>query len=195
MSTAIRDVSDTLIELLRSLVNIVTPESIALVSPAEANQAGGVLLGLSLYSIVPAADYRNEMEVYGDLDHGEAPSQPLDLYYLLTSFPAAGDNATEKTLNTQHVLAYAMRVFFDNGILTGSLLRGDLPRDQELRLTLQPITLEDLTRIFGVFPENALQTSVSYVVSPVKLLSTRAVPAGPRVSIRQTDIDQAVPVT
>lgn len=193
MSTAIRDVSETLIELLRSQVNIVRRDSIALVSPAEANQAGGVLLGLSLYSMVPSADYRNELEVLGDQDRREPPSQPLDLYYLLTAYPAEGNTPTERNLDTQNVLGLAMRVFFDNGTLTGSILRGALPRDEELRLTFQPMTVEDLTRIFGVFPENALQTSVSYVVSPVKLFSTRTL-GGQRVSARKTDLDHAVPV-
>jgi hypothetical protein len=87
-----------------------------------------------------------------------------------------------------------MRVFFDNGILTGSLLRGDLPRDEELRLTLQPITIEDLTRIWSVFPETALQPSVSYLVTPVRLRSNRT-RGGARVVSRQIDEDHVVPIT
>lgn len=194
MSSAIRDVSEALIELLRSEVDIVAPETIALVTPPEAAQAGGVRLALSLYSIMPCAECRNELEIGGDPDRHEPRSQPLDLYYLLTAFPAEGDNLTERTLNTQHVLGLAMRVLFEHGVLTGSRLRGATPRDQELRLTLQPITVEDLTRIWGVFPENALQTSVSYVVSPVRLLGPSE-PEAPRVWKRQTDLDYAVPVS
>ena len=199
MSTAISDVSETLIDLLRSNVPPVVDagtvqDTIALVSPAEANQAGGILLGLSLYSMMPTAEYRNELEVFGDQERGEPRSPVLDLYYLLTAYPASGQTPTLRNLDAQKVLGVAMRVFFDNGILTGSVLRGVLPRDQELRLTFQPMTVEDLTRIFGVFPDNALQTSVSYVVSPVKLLPTTPPVRGPRVSVRQMDLDHAVPV-
>lgn len=193
MSQAIRDVSDTLLELLRAEVTLVAPETIALVTPAEAAQVGGVRLALSLYSITPAAEFRNELEVVGDPDQAQRRAQPVDLYYLLTAFPPEGDNATERTLNTQHVLGFAMRVLFEHGTLTGSVLRGELPRDEELRLTFQPITVEDLTRIWGVFPDNALQTSVSYVVSPVRLWSTAPL-AGPRTVSRQTEVDQLVPV-
>ena len=85
-----------------------------------------------------------------------------------------------------------MRVFFENGVLTGSVLKGDLPRDEELRLTLQPITTEDLTRLWSVFPESVLQASVSYLVTPVRLRSTT--PAGAqRVVSRRADADTAVP--
>ena len=145
MNTAISDVSETLLELLRSQVRDTVPsipsDSIALVSPAEVMQTRGVLLGLSLYSLLPTADYRNELEVSGDRDRGEPRSQPLDLYYLLTAYPAGGETPTARNLGAQHVLGVAMRVFFENGILTGSVLRGALARDQELRLTLQPMTV------------------------------------------------------
>ena len=87
-----------------------------------------------------------------------------------------------------------MRVFFDNGCLTGSLLRGDLPRNEELRLTLQPITIEDLTRIWSVFPETALEPSVSYLVTPVRIRSDRT-RGGERVVSRRIDSDHIVPIS
>jgi Pvc16 N-terminal domain len=194
MSTAIRDVSETLIDLLRSRVTGIGTESIALVSPADAMGVGGVQLGLSLYSVMPTADFRNQSEIFGDPDLQEPPSPSLDLYYLLTVYPAGGDDRSGNNFDAQHLLGLAMRAFFDNGTLTGSVLRGNLPRDQELRLTFQPMTLEDLTRIFDVFPDNALQTSVSYVVSPVKLLPERGIVAPQRVVARDMQIDQAIPV-
>ena len=195
MSNAIRDVSETLIELLRSeMKDLFTSDAIALISPAEAAESGEVRLGLSLYSVAPSAYFRNELEVFGDTDRNEPLSQPLDLYYLLTAFPVGNnDHPTERTLGTQHVLGLAMRILFDNGVLTGSILRGSLPRDQELRLTLQPTNLEDLTRIWALYPDTALNPSVTYVVSPVKLLSTRTV-RGPRVTRRKMDVDNAIPV-
>ena len=62
MSSAIRDVDETLIELLRNDPIVTIPDAqIALISRAEAN-ANGVRLTLFLYSICPAAEYRNELE-------------------------------------------------------------------------------------------------------------------------------------
>lgn len=195
MSRAIRDISETLIELLRSKIGL-SRASIDLLSPAEVTQgqsAADIRLGLSLYSIVPTADYRNESEIFGDPDRDEPRSPVLDLYYLLTAYPNNAD--ADKNYAAQETLGAAMRVFFDNGLLTGSVLQGDLPRDQELRLTFQPMTVEDLTRIFGVFPDNALQTSVSYVVSPVKLLTKLRTEPLHRVEGRDAYMDAIAPIT
>ena len=203
MSTAIRDVGETLIDLLRNDPIVTIPDAqIALLSPAEAN-ASGVRLTLFLYSISPAAEYRNELEIPGNTLDEEldalgnrvprAASLPLNLYYLLTAFSPPQD-PTERSLESQLLLGQAMRVFFDNGCLTGSLLRGSLPRDLELRLSLQPITIEDLTRVWSVFPETALQPSVSYLVTPVILRSDRR-RGGARVVSRQVDSDHVVPIT
>ncbi len=194
MSTAIRDVGETLIELLRSdpIITVADPQ-IALVSPAEAN-ATGVRLTLFLYSISPVAELRNELEIPGNRTIDDEPvSLPLNLYYLLTAFSPPQD-PTSRSLDSQLLLGQAMRVFFDNGCLTGSLLRGDLPRNEELRLTLQPITIEDLTRIWSVFPETALEPSVSYLVTPVRIRSDRT-RGGERVVSRRIDSDHIVPIS
>jgi hypothetical protein len=193
MSSAIRDVGETLIDLLRNDPIVTIPDAqIALLSPAEAN-ANGVRLTLFLYSICPAGEYRNELEIPGAAIDDAPVSEPLNLYYLLTAFSPPQD-PTIRSLESQLLLGQAMHVFFDNGILTGSQLRGDLPRDEELRVTLQPITIEDLTRVWSVFPETALQPSVSYLVTPVRLRSTRT-RGGARVVSRQIDADHAVPIT
>ena len=195
MSSAIRDVGETLIELLRNDPIVTVPDAqIALLSPAEAN-ANGVRLTLFLYSICPATEYRNELEIPGNTLDDESVSQPVNLYYLLTAFSPPQD-PTIRSLESQLLLGQAMLVFFNNGILTGSQLRGDeLPRDEELRLTLQPITIEELTRVWSVFPETALQPSVSYLVTPVRLRSQNRTRGGAPIVSRQLDTDHAVPIS
>ena len=202
MSSAIRDAGLTLIELLRdSLVAdpptddrpIASRDHIALLSPRDVNQNRDVRLTLFLYSITPSVELRNELEIPGNRNSDQPASEPLDLYYLLTAFAPATQDPTEQTLDAQLLLGFAMRVLFDNGILTGSVLKGNLPRDEELRLTLQPMTVEDLTRIWSVFPDSVLHASVSFVVSPVQLLSTRA-RGGHRVVARQSDVDRMTPI-
>jgi len=193
MSTAIRDVSDTLIQLLRTEVgpSLPDPDLIALLSPAEASSIG-VRLTLFLYSISPAAEYRNELEIAGASIDNLPISMPVNLYYLLTAFSPPQD-PTNRSLDSHLLLGRAMRVFFDNGTLLGSLLKGDLPREEPLHVSLQPITVEDLTRIWSVFPETALQPSVSYLVTPVRLRAGRIREGAPVVS-RQLDSDHVVPV-
>jgi uncharacterized protein DUF4255 len=193
MSTAIRDVGETLIDLLRNDPIITIPDAqIALVSPAEAN-ASGVRLTLFLYSIAPAAELRNELEIPGNAVDDEPVSLPLNLFYLVTAFSPPQD-PTNRSLDSHLLLGQAMRVFFDNGILTGSVLRGDLPRDEELRLTLQPISVEDLTRIWSVFPETALEPSVSYLVTPARVRSDRT-RGGARIVSRRIDSDHIAPIS
>jgi hypothetical protein len=196
MSSAIRDVGETLIDLLRNAPQLaaIPPDQIALLSPAEANSIG-VRLTLFLYSISPASEIRNELEIPGNALEDEPVSLPLNLYYLLTAFSPPQD-PTQRSLDSHLLLGQAMRVFFDNGILNGSVLRGDLLRDEEhsLRLSLQPISVEDLTRIWSVFPETALQPSVSYLVTPVRVRSDRA-RGGARIVSRRVDADHVVPIS
>lgn len=195
MSSAIQDIGLTLVALLRAnLPDAITDEEIVLLSPVEALKVPGVRISLFLYSVAPAVELRNELEIPGNTASDEEVSMPLDLYYLLTVFtPPVGQNTpTERTLESHMLLGHAMRVFFDNGTLTGSLLRGELPREEELRLTLQPMTVEDLTRIWSVFPESVLHTSVSYLVTPVRLRSNRRRGGRPVVE-RGADVDHLVP--
>ena len=77
MSSAIRDTSETLLELLRTeLAAIVQPQQIALLSPAEAGLAGGVRLTLFLYAAAPAAELRNEHEIPGARGNNAPVSEP-----------------------------------------------------------------------------------------------------------------------
>jgi Pvc16 N-terminal domain len=193
MSSSIADVGETLIDLLRAeLAALITqPVEIALLSPAEAAQAGNVRLSVFLYSLSPVAELRNEPDVLVTLSETALPPLPLDLYYLLTAYPPPPGmvTPTERTLEAHVLLGAAMRVLHDNGTLTGSVLRGALPRDEELRVSFQPITVEDLTRIWSVFPNTAFQPSVSYLLTPVKLGSQRRTTAQ-RVVGRRTEFDQ-----
>jgi hypothetical protein len=79
-----------------------------------------------------------------------------------------------------------MRVFYDNGILQGSLLRSDDPstgltQDSVLRITLTPISMEDMTRIWSVFPDTPYEISVTYLVTPVAIESARTEQSAPVV--------------
>lgn len=193
MISAIRDIGETLVELLRAnLTGVTFPEVVVLGSPADANANANIRVGVFLYSINPCAELRNELEI----PHQEGPNlvtdQPLDLYYLVTCFRRTGTDPTLPVQDAHFLLGQVMRIFFEHATLTGSILKGQLPRDQEIRLTHQPITVEDLTRLWGTLPNVALQPSVSYLASPVRIRSTQR-PANRQVLSRRSDFAPMVP--
>ena len=170
----LRDVSRTLVDLLKNNLTDVAGR-IALASPKS---AGTNLLTLFLYKVTENPDLKNAEHVMvpqpdGSLIERRAPLS-LDAYYLLTAH--AGE--PPDPLETHRALSRAMRVFYDNGILQGSLLRADDPStgltaDSVLRITLNPITMEDMTRIWSVFPDTPYEISVTYLVTPVAIDSAR----------------------
>ena len=193
MMSAIRDVGETLTALLRAnLKGLVAGDLVALCSPTDANANANIRVGVFLYSINPSADLRNDLEIPHLEGQNLVADQPLDLYYLVTCYRRTGADPTLPVLDAHSLLGQVMRIFFDQATLTGSVLQGQLPRDQEIRLTHQPITVEDITRLWGSLPNVALQTSVSYLASPVRIHSTRG-PGATKVSTRQTDSAPMVP--
>jgi hypothetical protein len=176
----IRDVSATLLDLLKlNLADVA--DQIALESPKT---AGDKLLTLFLYKVLESPELKNaERQVVtradGSLVERRAPLT-LDAYFLLTA------HAKPDLLNAHQALSRAMRVFFDNGVLHGSLLRAQgttrgLTADSVLRITLNPITMEDMTRIWSVFPDTPYEISVTYLVTPVIIDSDREDGAAPVV--------------
>lgn len=193
--TAIADVGRTLVELLSEELNFtLNSDEVTLASPAEI-QGGDTRLSLFLYSIIENPNLKNRPREIINSKTSEPPPLTVDLYYLLTSY--ASDNIpgglTARLLEAQEILGRAMRVFYDNSIVSGSKLKGSLSETvAEMHVTLNPITVEDLTRIWSVFPEEAYRTSVSYVVTPVPIKPRRSLD-NQRVVARQTDHDHMVP--
>jgi hypothetical protein len=187
MISAIRDVGETLVELLKAkLQGLTAGDLVSLCSPTDAHANSNIRVGVFLYSINPAADYRNELEIPHEEGPIEVAEQPLELYYLITCYRRQGADPTDFVLGAHLLLGQVMQILFDNATLTGSVIKGQMPRDQELRVTHQPITVEDVTRLWGALPNIALQTSVSYLVSPVRIRSTRAA-AAKKVTSRRAE--------
>ena len=170
----LKDVSRTLVELLKANLTDVQ-DDIALASPKN---PGTNLLTLFLYKVTENPDLKNADRLVvprpdGRVTERRAPMS-LDAYYLLTAH--AGEPANH--LEAHRALSRALRVFYDPGILQGSLLRADDPStgltaESILRVTLNPMTMEDMTRIWSVFPDTPYEISVSYLVTPVAIDSAR----------------------
>jgi hypothetical protein len=174
--TAIADVGETLVELLRGNMQDLIPEdSIALVSPGEIEGKDNIRLSLFLYQVNENTYLKNqEMEKMGS-SRLKAPSIALDTYYMLTSYPSSGiQDRTERTREEHSILGRAIQVLHDNPILTGSVLKGSLPaHDTELRVVVTSMSLDDMSKIWSTFKEKSFRPSVCYQVTPVKIESSR----------------------
>jgi hypothetical protein len=174
--TAIADVGDTLIELLReNMQDLIPADSIALVSPGEIEGKDNFRLSLFLYQVSENSELKNqEMENMG-VSKLKAPPIALDLHYMLTSYPSPGiQDRTERTQEEHSILGRAMQVMHDNPILTGSVLKGGLSAyDNELHVMVTSMSLDDMSKIWSTFKEKSFRPSVCYLVTSVKIESTR----------------------
>lgn len=174
---AVADMGETLITLLRdNMSDLINPDSIVLLSPAEVEDQN-IRLTLFLYNIMENPHLKNqEMRNLSPTQLGYPPLT-LDLYYLLTAYASAQiPDRTERTLEEHRILGRAMRILYDNAILSGTILQGSMAgTSEELRVVLNAISLDDLTKIWSAFQEVGYRLSVSYLVTPANIDSTRDV--------------------
>lgn len=183
--TAIAEVGETLIELLKVGMKDmpdVDPEEIVLFSPGEIDASDDIRLSLFLYQVLENVHLKNQEMQRIDSTKDKFPPLTLDLFYILTSHPLAqNNNRTNRTFDEHSILGKAMQIFHANPILTGSILSESLQNtDVELHLTLNPLSLDDLTKIWNTFQGKPLRPSVCYLVTPVEIDSSR-----PEVSVKR----------
>lgn len=179
--TAIADVGETLIDMLReNMGDLIPTDSIVMVSPGEIEGTDSVRLSLFLYQVIENVHLRNQEMQIIDSTMLKYPPLALDLFYMLTSYPSSGiQDKTERTKEEHSILGRAMQVLNDNAILTGSALRGSLTENSdELRITSSPLSLDDITKIWNTFQDKPFRPSVFYLVTPVKIESDREKDAG-----------------
>ncbi|MBL8901341.1 MAG: DUF4255 domain-containing protein [Planctomycetes bacterium] len=192
----IHEVDAALVALLRShLAPVLAPDLIAVVSPDEA-EAQGKQLGLFPYALVESPSLKNSPRIPISPAQSRRAPLLLDLYYLMTGYPASGD-ALGGIVESHRMLTRGMRVFHDHGVLSGA----DFPLDLspglaalrwELRVTQHPITIEDLTRVWAAFPHRPLRMSIGFLVTPVPVLSLEF-ESTPRVLAATSSAHQLVP--
>jgi hypothetical protein len=177
---AIAEVGETLVGLLRDRIDEtegsigVDRSEVGLISPGEMGENGDLRLSLYLYRVTESGELNNaERTQVGEETYREPPLA-LDLYYLLTAHPSTGGaDETDRTSQQHQVLGLAMQVMRDNAVVEGPDLRGSLTEDRELRVSLYPQSLDEVTNLWSTFPETPFRPSVCYLVSPVLIESTR----------------------
>ena len=168
--TVIGDVGETLKKLLEDdLWTGISPKpEITFKSPKEIKDDGGSTnkVSLFLYQVLDNPHLRNEEPVRVDDSLLQAPPLALDLFYLVT--PYSEDKTQEK-----YIIGKVIQIFYDNAVRNGTILQGALAgSDEEIRLLYNPISLDDLTKIWNAFQDVAYRFSVSYLVTPVRIDST-----------------------
>lgn len=133
------------------------------VGPLDDAEASGAALVLFLYRIVPNPNLRNREHrppssvappiVYQN-------SLPLDLYYLVTV--GTTSEATEET--PLRWLGYAIQAIQAAPDLTGP----DVGQET-VHVTLEPLSTEEASRIWALFPTANYRTTVAYLATPVWL--------------------------
>jgi hypothetical protein len=163
--TALAEVGEALITVLWQEIQIDpqvhalidNEDRISLESPFDLSANDSVRLSIYLYRIVENAMLKNQFPAAGNGARIRKPPLTLDLFYLIT--PLVGLPREQ-----QIVLGKVMQVYYDRAILEGSDLAGSLAADgQQVRVVLNPVTLEETTRIWQAL-EMSYRLSVCYVV-------------------------------
>jgi hypothetical protein len=172
---AIADVGETLVELLRDRMTLVSDDQIALASPVDTDLKSKVRLTLYLFDIDGSLPQSNRGRQPST--NGTAPrdSLRLELTYLLTALPVESNGSTtptDKSKNEHTVLGRAMQVLADNAIVDGPDLYGSLATDDEaLHVSILPETTDTVVNLWNTFQDEPYHPSVSYLVTPVDIES------------------------
>jgi hypothetical protein len=187
--TVIKAVTDTLYQILNDgITNNPDPQlngvQIDLRSPKEmrnANNATGV--SLWLYRITRDPDLLNDRPQRVSPTQIRPAPLPIHLYYLVTPLVAdAGDRQT--------LIGRVLQLLNDHTILRGADLQDSLAgASDEFRVTLETLTLEELTRVWFALTE-PYDLSVSYEVQVLKIDSDLEDVQGAAVLSRKTGYAQ-----
>lgn len=139
---------------------------ISLQSPFELRENNAVRLSVYLYRIVEDPYLKNQPMQPGPGRLLRRAPLTLDLFYLVT--PLVGTPREQ-----QIVLGKVMEVFHDRSILQGSDVGPLALADEELRVVLNPVTLEETTRVWEAM-QMSYRLSICYAVRVAILDSTRS---------------------
>lgn len=140
-------------------------------------------LSLYLYRIVENGDMKNRPPEQINTSFLRYPPLSLNLFYLITPLTNSADN-------DHKLLGKTMQILYDNAIVKGAALQGVLIHTaEELRIILNPISMEDLTKLWSAFMRS-YRLSVSYEVKVIYIDSERET-AGERVRRKRIEFKQS----
>ena len=162
--------------LQQALTDAADPGTV-FIGPLDDPDAKGASLILFLYRIAPNASLRNRDHLVPS-DNPPPPvfvftnSLPLELHYLVTVGTRPG-SSEEPLLKT---LGLAMRA-----LNLETELSGPAVGHETISVSLEPLSTEETSRIWTLFPTANYRTSIGYVASPVWIDPPQPAKSAPRV--------------
>ncbi len=167
--TVIRDVSESLKSFIQDNIDeISNPNRVVFDSPAEVNAGGQPRLSLFLYKVRYNKYWRNEPRTRVGVNQIQDKPLIMDLMYLMTPF----SNNTETELI---VIEKLLSLFYDNTVLRGDQLEGDLIANgnESLRIVPDDLSLDEIEKLWTAFPNRSYRLSIPFIVSPECIPSSR----------------------
>ena len=187
---AIAAVTSALRNILQEALSSDVPGTIVTTLPPdtaskEVNEENQNQVNLFLFHAEPNASWRN-MDVPLGLRPGETGQMPLaiTLFYLLTAyFGETGDSIvtdSDRLMGSHRLLGRAMSALHERPILNAATINAALPPTEQVelpfmqvenvRITWQPTTVEDMSRLWTIF-QTPYRISVVYEVCLVLIES------------------------
>jgi len=140
---------------------------VSLRNPEEMSEKPDQGLSLWLYRITRDEDRLNDPLERTSPSLFREPPLPLRLHYLFT--PVVDPSTPSNAEIEQRVLGKVLQSLYGHPVFRGTDLSGDFSgTDAELRTRLEPMSLEDITRIWNAL-ERPYQLSVSYETTLVNI--------------------------
>ena len=163
--------------------------------PPDEVETNKDLVNVFLYQTVINGAWRN-MDIPRRVKPGETGQPPLalNLYYLLTAYGKDND-ATEPV--SHRLLGRAMRVLHDHPVLSSDEIKAALTDNdlydqvEHVRITPQPISLDDMSKLWTTFQGAKYRISTAYQVAVVLIESQRA-STTPLPVLRRGEADRGV---
>ncbi len=177
---ALRTVTLALQNLIHSgLGGVGVPDDMVFIGPPVPSLVGSRPVSIFAFHIEPNKDLRNVERLLraGGSDPVAHLSLPLDVRYLISVFRQSGSSDPNELLRMGEVIA---------ALETNSTIGGSLVADQEVRLTPEPYPMEELSRIWGLFPNAPYTPSMVYLATPI-FIDTTAAGRGVPVDSRRLD--------
>lgn len=167
---ALATVTATLQHLLSNVTTSVTTKP-----PGTARSGTGEQINIFLYSSYYNTAFNNA-PMPGETRNGEHahPPLPLVLKYLVTAYGIGDDD-----ISGQQLMGQAMSILHDHPILGPTDFEGITPNSnlqqqfERVRLTPDPLSLDDMSKLWASFQSADYRLSTGYEVSVVLIESTR----------------------
>jgi len=150
----------------------VTAFSFQYESPSDVDLTTQDAVSIFLYSIAPNAFMRNTGATILNRtsESGDIRAQDilLDLSFMITAYGQSKDSEFA-------ILERVMQMLHDNPIIQGANLSTGLIENENSEVRIEPVNvnMDELNKLWSIFPNKSYRLSVFYQLTSVRMLSTR----------------------